>query len=960
MTTLVDRIESAADRNTDDEWLADKKRFESFKLGGAPLAVSSSQSRRHSHSRSHSRNISVSISPSPSLSFSTSSHDLSLSSSSISSLSQLGTAPSTAAKRGSHHRRCSSVSTRRESAEVMGVPLPTLSASNSEDNMSLGDRDSVRRRALWALEGKPTPDGFSPVEIPELGTPEIERRISEFPSKPSFPPAVGGFVSGLSGLTNMRDSFSSRMTSSVKDQLHTLVEEEEEEEEPEASSTSPPAVVPTSPTPTRVRHRPSGLSLRPLELSPDRLLSATNSELPTPAPTPTPSKPSGLKSLTLTTSPSLISSPPAPDAVSSSVTSLHRRSVVVPPTHAASSAPFFRRPSLTDSASSDPFEVPKKRSSISYKPSFYGLPTPELTPTSEHRASTGSSDSDWSRPSINNEHHFLYQSQAALVGRISELERALTIRTQSRPVSLAASDVSSGTPEPTGEMLRLIADLKAERDELKRDIDGWRTRVADLEKQIGALALRVDSERREAWLARERVGLLEIEKRAAVRVVEETAAAVSNLQAELTTTKANFRAIQEDTERSKEVAHELERVRAQLAEERRRRDELEKALEDLSLFNAATPIVPGRRVMSIDSLGSATEVDSLDGHMLLGPELKAVQEVDEDEESYSDREDNLMGYEDEEEGDDSFASHDGSSFSSLDDIPRSTVHLVPSVASTPSRAPSPAPLPVHARHSSLSREWSFPAKGIPHAASPQHIPEEVDRFFGCLEDIGDSPPTSTATPETPNPFSRGFFGAIDDDGDELPPFVLPAAVGIEVESPPTKDSTPCARQRLDVVFEEEEPEDAASANVGAEFIGEEDEGGIKFTFNLPPAFASPESSQTPSPTTPVLTSSVRNPVPYYEPASEDDEDIPFSFPVVSLVSRARASPPSPSAIPRATALKRFERPAKDTKFSPSCASPSNNRGSPRPSCLPQPITKATSAPTFIPQPAVKTFVSSSM
>jgi hypothetical protein len=246
------------------------------------------------------------------------------------------------------------------------------------------------------------------------------------------------------------------------------------------------------------------------------------------------------------------------------------------------------------------------------------------------------------------------------VARISELERALTFRTQSRPVSLAASDVSSGTPEPTGEMLRLIADLKAERDELKCDIDGWRTRVADLEKQIGALALRVDSERREAWLARERVGLLEIEKRAAVRAVEETAAAVSNLQAELTTTKANFRAIQEDAERSKEVAHELERVRAQLAEERRRRDELEKALEDLSLFNAATPIVPGRRVMSIDSLGSATEVDSLDGHMLLGPELKAVQEVDEDEESYSDRENNLMGYEDEEEGDDSFASHDGS------------------------------------------------------------------------------------------------------------------------------------------------------------------------------------------------------------------------------------------------------------------------------------------------------------
>ena len=30
MTTLVDRIESAADRNTDDEWLADKKRVMLF------------------------------------------------------------------------------------------------------------------------------------------------------------------------------------------------------------------------------------------------------------------------------------------------------------------------------------------------------------------------------------------------------------------------------------------------------------------------------------------------------------------------------------------------------------------------------------------------------------------------------------------------------------------------------------------------------------------------------------------------------------------------------------------------------------------------------------------------------------------------------------------------------------------------------------------------------------------
>lgn len=197
MTTIVDRSDSAADRiRIDDDLLADKKRvilffflyrhpatsltyntqFESFKLGGSSPP---SQSRRHCHSRSHSRNLSTSISLPLSLSFSPPSHDIiSLSSSSsISSLSQLGSAPSTATKRSSHHRRCSSVSTRRESAEVMGVALPT--PSNSDDNMTLGDKDSIRRCALWALEGKSCPDGFSPVEIPELNTPEIARRISE-------------------------------------------------------------------------------------------------------------------------------------------------------------------------------------------------------------------------------------------------------------------------------------------------------------------------------------------------------------------------------------------------------------------------------------------------------------------------------------------------------------------------------------------------------------------------------------------------------------------------------------------------------------------------------------------------------------------------------------------------------------------------------------------------------------
>jgi hypothetical protein len=770
---------------------------------------------------------------------------------------------------------------------------------------------------------------------------------------------MAAFVSGISGISNMRDSLSSRLSSSIKDQLHTLVEEEEEEEEEPEAPSSPPtmsaaraAIAPTSPTPTRARPRPAGLSLRPLSLSPDRPLSGTNSEQPT----YTPSKSSGLKSLTLITSPSLVSSPPSDSALTSAA-SFHRRSIVVPSTHAVSSAPFFRRPSLTDnppSGSPDPFEAPKRRSSISYKPSYHGLPTPELTPTTDRHASTGS-DGDWPRPwSVSNEQNFLFQSQAALVARIADLERALSSR--SRPASFAASDVSSGGPEPTDEMLQFVADLKAERDELKRDIVGWRTRVADLEKQNGVLAQRIDDERRQAFLAREN---LEIEKSAAARSAEESAAALSASQAEL-------HVMREETARSKETVLELERVKTELAEERRCRVELEKALEVLSQFNAPTPIMPARHVMSIDSLGSVTDVDSLDGHVLTASELKSVQEVDEDEEPYSDQENNLMGYEDEEEGDESFISHHGgSSFSSLEDIPRSTGHLVHSVSPSPSLTPLAASFPTHAKRSSLSREWSFPVKGTPHAASPQHVPEEIDRFFGCLEDIGDSPPTSAALPDTPNPFSRGFFGVVEDDADELPPFVLPVDVGIEVESPPTKDSLLCAGSGLDVVLEEEEElEDTMDAGTEDGFIGEEDEGGIKFIFKIPSPFVSPESSQTPSPTTPERMPLGHKPMPYYEPVTEaeDDDHTPFPFPVVRLAPRSRASPPSPSSIPRATALKRFEGLAKDAKFSSRAptSSPSNMRGGLRPSFLPQPITKSVSAPTFIPQPTTKASSCSSM
>lgn len=141
----------------------------------------------HRHQRSHSRNMSLSSSTSLALSLSSSRSSglQDLSSFSFGSLSASNSSSSSAppaglpSKRNSHHRRLSSVSTRRESAELMGVSLPDLPASSLEDNINLGEKDSIRRRALWALEGKHDVS-FSKVEIPELSTPDIEKVMFDF------------------------------------------------------------------------------------------------------------------------------------------------------------------------------------------------------------------------------------------------------------------------------------------------------------------------------------------------------------------------------------------------------------------------------------------------------------------------------------------------------------------------------------------------------------------------------------------------------------------------------------------------------------------------------------------------------------------------------------------------------------------------------------------------------------
>ena len=147
--------------------------FESFKLGG-PTSTTTKPIPKptHRHVRSHSRNLSSVSLPPRSAEVSPVQSTFPGQPGAPANLS-----PVPSSKRNSHHRRRSSVSTRHESADLMGVSVADLPLSVSDDNINLGDKDSVRRRALRALEGKPDLNTFSKVEIPDISTPELPKKF---------------------------------------------------------------------------------------------------------------------------------------------------------------------------------------------------------------------------------------------------------------------------------------------------------------------------------------------------------------------------------------------------------------------------------------------------------------------------------------------------------------------------------------------------------------------------------------------------------------------------------------------------------------------------------------------------------------------------------------------------------------------------------------------------------------
>lgn len=658
---------------------------------------------------------------------------------------------------------------------------------------------------------------------------------------------------------------------------------------------------------------------------------------------------------------------------------------------------------------------PTRRSSISYKRSSHGsmttnivgLPTPEMTPTFGRRYSGSdresvsslglvantTADDDFfpapptqTRPLSASEQHFLFKSHNALLARITDLERALSMRrresggafsatgSSSRPMSAASNrsslsdrDSSNRThspspSEPSDEMLRLIADLKAERDELKRDADGWRTRVGDMEAQLSVLAKRVENERRDAWVARSRGGLLEVEKGVLAKKVtaleetqvlraEEHAKAAAAWEAERTLLVEKEA---EAVRRAVELKVQLERVRDEFEAERA-------AFKGPAADPQATPTPPHRATVhglglaSVDSESSATDIEpdsSDDGFR--NPFAFKISGSDSysEEDTYGseDEEDALAGYEDEDDADTDMSLQSSSSYGSEEDLPRIMERTASPTTPRPNQVFTP-PRPAHERRATLSKVWKFPFGGAPRAAAPEPaIEDEEDRFFGCLDDgEGDgarevpSSPSAYSYEKSKGLFASGFKLAPSNDNAS---FFMPG-IGFPAEES-EEEST------LSVVDEEEEAEeeDRLSAHADDDIMFGDDIGGIRIIFTPPQEeevpeerkqiqLCSPTKRTSPPPILPALDFGFGQ---EDDDAEEDSMDvIPFNFGRALTEERQPSPPPLPvraAAVP-ASAMMMMTPPSSLPRASSPAVTVSQRPASP--SMIPRPASPSVSS-----------------
>lgn len=579
----------------------------------------------------------------------------------------------------------------------------------------------------------------------------------------------------MASLTGKRDSFGRSLAHtslSSKVELHTLVEEDEEEEDVPGKSLIPaqtkmfvPTTQVTNPTPPH-KNRPASLTLRHLSLAGD---------LPTPAATPSPrnSGTGGMRPLTLSSS--LFSTP--------SPSSAHRSSV---------SSAFSLTPSSPSSPSpltSGSVVTGRKQSHLSYRrnsqqpgkplePSIetqqsgsIQLRTPQSSISSHlshsSRLSQQSSmggERSFSPTELFAQQAFSMQAHATLLDRIATLEEAL---------ENAQAQVAQKPAEE--ELIALVADLKASRDTLHTRASAAEAKVAELEHAVELLKKRLENARQEAWQAKDRSDILQLE--------------VESLQGEVSALKREKSSWETDKKKWKNEHSAFEgRVEELLAERDHARVVLDGAnasmqarraggMGNMSSSSTATTMFEADGDESFEScrfpaastsglpfkfkdqgepqLGAVAEeeedemnrpmshgADSLQASFAANFAGGAAYSDDDEDDDNNDESHGIGSYEDEPTGFDGFIQHtmeEGDEM--MDDFDDDhSEHEDSGPTPTPSPIPAPAPThhsrtPSHSRRTSLVVNWRFPAgPAATTALTRKQASAHVDPFLVSDDD----------------------------------------------------------------------------------------------------------------------------------------------------------------------------------------------------------------------------------